>query len=85
MHSKNTALSPFQDRKKKFVDHTERGRPNNIAYRPIIQVFTVGPESRTEAQSPAALDPSPDRTGRLRKLAAWHVHSDFTLPDGNKS
>jgi len=43
---KNTAktrpLSPLRDRKKqKFLDLTRRGKSNDIAHRPIIQVFTV--------------------------------------------
>ena len=43
-HSQNTAPfpPPRQKKNKKVLDHTERGKPNDIAHRPIIQVFTVG-------------------------------------------
>ena len=42
-HSKNTAPPPLPSQKKKqrFRDLTERGNPDDIAHRPIIQVFTV--------------------------------------------
>jgi len=42
-HSKNTAPFPplRQKKKQKFLDHTRRGKSNDIAHRPIIQVFTV--------------------------------------------
>jgi len=43
-HSKNTAPfpTPRQKKKQKFPDLTRRGKSNDIAHRPIIQVFTVG-------------------------------------------
>jgi len=42
-HSKSAAPFPLprQKKKRKFLDHTERGKSNDIAHRPIIQVFTV--------------------------------------------
>ena len=42
-HSKSTAPfpPPRQKKKQKNLDLTERGKPNDIARRPIIQVFTV--------------------------------------------
>jgi len=41
--AKTRPLSPLRDRKKKkkFLDLTRRGKSNDIAHRPIIQVFTV--------------------------------------------
>ena len=44
--AKNTAKTPAlspppRDRKKGILDLTERGKSNDIAHRPIIQVFTV--------------------------------------------
>jgi len=39
---KTRPLSPLQQKKKqKFLDLTRRGKSNDIAHRPIIQVFTV--------------------------------------------
>ena len=37
-HNKNTALSlQRQEEKKNFLDLTERGKPNDVAHRSIIQ------------------------------------------------
>jgi len=41
-HTKNTApFPPPRQKKTKFLDLTRRGKSNDIAHRPIIQVFTV--------------------------------------------
>jgi len=53
-HSKNKAsFRPLRDRKsfKKFPDLTERGKSNDIAQRPIIQVFAVFIEIALESVS----------------------------------
>jgi len=40
---KTRPLSPSEiEKKQKFLDHTKRGKSDDIAHRPIIQVFTVG-------------------------------------------
>ena len=45
--AKNTATTqplppPRQEKNQKLLDLTRRGKSNDIAYRPIIQLFTAG-------------------------------------------